>query len=199
MAATAKSPAKITPSSEREGNQRELDEAAPFALAIGDVEGIDDRLHAGIGAPQGEREAEQEGEAERAATGRRDAFHLLLDRSHRIRWDDLGKKRHGFIDRSRIGEQAVDRDEGTDRREDREQAVKDDARRHREHSVLVDLLVGAPEDVPPADPRNLPGVAERRVPAPAQGLAPNSSAGQASAAFCGVPAGTAFSSGRGIA
>ena len=49
---------------EGEGAEVELDEAALLLLAIGDVESIKDRLHSGIGAPQRDRKAEEEGEAQ---------------------------------------------------------------------------------------------------------------------------------------
>jgi hypothetical protein len=47
-----------------EGERIELDETALFALVIDHVQSIDHRLDAGIGAPERQHNAEQEGEAE---------------------------------------------------------------------------------------------------------------------------------------
>ena len=70
---------------EGEGQQVQRDEAALLLLVIDDVEGIEDGLHAGIGAPQRQHQAEDEAEAESAAALRGDAVDLLADDVERRR------------------------------------------------------------------------------------------------------------------
>src|SRR6185436_15379250 len=64
---------------EGEGQQVQRDEAPLLLLVIDDVEGIEDGLHAGIGAPQRQPQAEDKAEAESAAALGGDADHLLAD------------------------------------------------------------------------------------------------------------------------
>src|SRR3712207_8698567 len=52
-------------SSDLEGAEVECDEAALLLLAIGDVQSVKDRLHAGVGAPQRDGKAEEERSEER--------------------------------------------------------------------------------------------------------------------------------------
>ena len=56
-----------------------LHEAALLLLVVDDVERVDDRLHAGIGAPQRQHEAEDEADAEGAVALGGDADDLLTD------------------------------------------------------------------------------------------------------------------------
>src|SRR3954454_24862245 len=62
-----------------------------------------------------------------------------------------------LLDGGGIGEQAVDRDQGRKGGEEREQAIEGDTSSDRQDAILVDLLVGAPEDVLPALGRDLVG------------------------------------------
>ena len=66
---------------EREGERDEVepDEAALLVLVVDDVERVEDRLHAGVGAPQRDGKAEHEAEAERAVALGSDPGDLLLD------------------------------------------------------------------------------------------------------------------------
>ena len=66
---------------EREGqrDQIELDEAALLILVVDDVERIEDRLHAGIGAPQRKAEADHERERQLAVAVAGDARDLIAD------------------------------------------------------------------------------------------------------------------------
>ena len=57
----------------------ELDEAALLVLVVDDVERVEDRLHAGIRAPQREAEAHDERERQLAVIVARDAHDLIAD------------------------------------------------------------------------------------------------------------------------
>ena len=66
--------------------------------------------------------------------------------------NDVGDEREMVGDRRRVGEERVDRDAGGDRREQRDQRIEHDAGGERHQPVLLDLMVGADEDVLPAAP-----------------------------------------------
>ena len=152
---------------ERKGkrNQVELDEAAFLALLIDDVEGVDHGLDASIGAPQRQREAEQQSEAELiVALGEQPADLLLDELDTAFRHDAREQKQVGADGRG-LGEQAVARHQRGDGRKYREQAEEHHAGGNREQPVLAGALVSPPQDVFPASPRDLPR--RRRVPAAA--------------------------------
>ena len=132
------------PERERQRLEVQLEEAALLLLVIDDVERVEDRLHAGIRAPQRQREADDEAEAERAVALGGDALDLLADDVHRPARQHAREGIEMVLDRRGIGEQAVDRDEGRDRREDREQSIEGHARRHGHDPVLPELLVDSP-------------------------------------------------------
>ena len=80
---------------------------------------------------------------------------LLADDVERAAGQDARQGVEVILDRRRIGEEAVDGDEGGDRREDGEQGIIGHAGRHRHDPVLAELLIGAPQDVLPAASRDL--------------------------------------------
>ena len=61
-----------------------------------------------------------------------------------------------FVDSTAFREQGVARDQGGDRGEERQQAVKYDAGGHGEKPVVVHLLIGPKQDILPSLPRDLP-------------------------------------------
>jgi hypothetical protein len=75
-------------------------------------------------------------------------------------------RRQMFADCRGFSEQTIERDQGRDCGKQGEQPVKDHAGCYRQEAVFSDALVGPPQDVFPAPPRNLP----RRggMPAPAR-------------------------------
>jgi hypothetical protein len=80
---------------------------------------------------------------------------LLAEDIERRRWKNAGREVDMLADRSGVGEQSVERYERCERRKDGEQSEEYDATGNREQAVLVDLLVGAPGDVFPADEGNV--------------------------------------------
>src|SRR6188508_652677 len=60
------------------------------------------------------------------------------------------------VDRGRICEQSIERDNGCDGGKDRKQRVEDHACRYSNKPIILDFGIGAPENVLPASPRDLP-------------------------------------------
>ena len=143
--------------------QVQLDEAAFLALLIDHVKRVDDGLHAGIGAPDRERQAEQEARAEsRRALGQHPRDLVLHDLERALGQHQCERLQIGADGRG-IGEQAVGGDQRSDRRKHREQAEEHHAGGGGEQAVVGGALVGAPQDVFPAGPRYPPRMG--RVPA----------------------------------
>ena len=115
---------------EEQRDHVEPDEAALLVLVVDDVERVEDRLHAGIGAPQRNAEPEEKAEGEPAVALGRDARDLLApgDRASRP-----GRCRTAIdkmlADRADIGEQRVGRNAGGDRRKQGDQANRTRRRR----------------------------------------------------------------------
>ena len=95
---------------DREGQRDRVqpDEAALFTLLIGDVEGIEDGFDAGIGAPDREHEAKQEGDTKRRTAVRHDARHLVLDDLERTLGQHHRERLQVGTDCRGIGEQAIE-------------------------------------------------------------------------------------------
>ena len=74
-------------------------------------------------------------EAQRAAALGGDPLDLVGDDLHAAAGDDAGQRRQVVVDRRRVGEQPVDRDQRAERREQRQQGVEGDAGRLRHHPV----------------------------------------------------------------
>src|SRR5689334_2824971 len=55
-----------------------------------------------------------------------------------------------------FGEQAIKGDQSSDRGKEGEQAIKNHARSHGQEPIFPDALIGSPQDVFPASPRDLP-------------------------------------------
>ena len=135
----------------------ELEEAAFFLFLVDDVERVHDGLHTGIGAPQRDHKSEEESKSELGAAPRREAAYLLAQDVDRALRQNTRGERKLITDNGGTGEQAIERDERRDRREDREQTVEYDARSHRQQPVLADLLIGPPKNIFPTPPGYLPG------------------------------------------
>jgi hypothetical protein len=82
------------------------------------------------------------------------ALHLLADDVDRATGHQPCERCQMIVDRPRIGEQAVERDERGDGREQGEQRVERHPGSHREDAVAADLLVDAPSDIHPSLGRN---------------------------------------------
>ena len=113
------------------------------------VERVDDRLDAGIGAPEREGEAEQKRAAQRGiALGEHPGDLVLHDLERTVRQHQRQRLQVGADGRG-IGEQPVERNQRRHRREYREQSEEHDATGGGEHAVVVEALPGAPENIFP--------------------------------------------------
>ena len=140
---------------ERQRQQVQFDKTALLALLIDDVEGVDHRLDPGIGAPQRQREAEQEGKAERGVALGQHARDLVLHDLERALRQHQRQRLQIVADGRGVGEQAVARDQRGNGRKYREQPEEHHACGNRQQPVLAGALIGAPQDVLPAFPRDL--------------------------------------------
>ena len=140
---------------ERQREQVQADETALFPLLIDDVEGVDHRLDAGIGAPDREPEAEQEGRAKRGVALVEHPRDLVLhDLERALRQHQRQRLQIGADGRG-IGEQAVAGDQRGDRRKHREQAEEHHAGGGGEQAVFAGPHIGAPQNILPAGPGDL--------------------------------------------
>src|SRR5215207_723181 len=64
--------------------------------------------------------------------------------------------------RTRVGEEPIERDEGGNAGEERQECIERDGRCNREHPILADLMVNAPENVLPPLDRHLAWLFGRR-------------------------------------
>ena len=120
-----------------------------------DVERVEDRLHAAVGAPQRDQDADHRGEPERAAALLREPLHLPTDDVDGPVRQDSAQVGEVRVDRARVRDRAVDGDQRGDGREQGEDGVEGHARRHEQQAVLVELPVEAQRDVLPALGRDL--------------------------------------------
>ena len=150
---------------EKQGDEVELHEASLFLLVEDDVERVDDRLHSGVGAPEGDDKSGHEAETEPGVAFRRDLRDLLVEDLDRAGGKNARGERKMRIDRRSVGDQAIERDEGGDGGEDRQERIKDDARRDGEQPVVVETRIDPAENVLPAPPGDSPG--RGRAPPPA--------------------------------
>ncbi len=96
----------------------------------------------------------------------RPAMRVISSRRGRARRrNDIGGEREMVGDRGRVGKERIDRHARGDGREQRDQRIEHDAGGEREQPVVLDLVVGADEDVLPAAPGDMHG--RRRLAAPA--------------------------------
>ena len=156
----------------RNGGKREcqrdeikLDKAAFLFLVIDHVERVHDGLHPGIRAPECKPQAEDKSETEFCPSLGSKPVHLILKDLERITRQHPSYRREVVVDRRWAGKQSVQRHQCGDARKQGEQAVKDHACCDGEQTVIVDPLVGPPENILPPRPRNAPR--RRGVTAPA--------------------------------
>ncbi len=142
---------------ERQALQGQLHIGAPLGLVVGDVEAVDQRLHAGIGAPQRQHQADHEGQAQRRPARLGNQDHLLADKDHRVARRDPGHGHDLGLGVVHVGEQPVERHERRQPREGGQQREEGHPAGHRGQPVAVELAPGAPEDVAPALGRDLLG------------------------------------------
>ena len=145
-----------------EGQRQQVqpEEAALLALVVDHVQGLDHRLDAGIGAPDARAPRPNRKVAPSAVSplaSTRAIWSCTIWNEpcgqHQCQRLQIGADGGG------IGEQSVGRHQRRDGRKYREQPEEHDAGGGREQAVVVDLLIGAPQDVLPAGPGNLEGVA----------------------------------------
>ena len=90
--------------------------------------------------------------AKRARRLRGDAPDLLANDIERAGGQDARELGEMVAHRTRVGEKPIERDEGGNAGEERQECIERDARGNREHPILADLLVNSPENVlPPFD------------------------------------------------
>src|SRR5262245_31407744 len=140
---------------EEERNQIEPNDAALFFFVVDDVERVEDRLHAGIGAPQRDGKSKQEAEREPAVALGRDAGDLGTHDVERIGGDDVGGDLEVIADGGRVGKQGIGRHSGGDTGKQGDQRIERDPGGKREQPVLLDLPIGADKNILPAGPWNL--------------------------------------------
>jgi hypothetical protein len=148
---------------EAERDHVEPDEAALFVFVVNDIQRIEDRLHAGVRAPERETEADYEGEGQFSIAVRGDTNDLLTDQVVGAGRQQAGDKAEMRADRACLREQPVERHQRGDRRHDGEHGVKRHAGSNQQQPIRGNLLVRAPQDVLPSAPRD----AQRRRGLPA--------------------------------
>jgi len=137
------------------------EESSLLPLAVDDVEGIEQRLHRGVGAPKGNPKSDDEGRAESPASFRRNPRELVPDDVDGATWKNSRELIEMPGDGGRIGEQAVDRDQGRERGKDRQQAVVGHSCREGQYAVLGNVRIDAQQNVLPSARRDLGGRARQ--------------------------------------
>uniref|UniRef100_A0A0N4ZD58 LigA n=1 Tax=Parastrongyloides trichosuri TaxID=131310 RepID=A0A0N4ZD58_PARTI len=143
---------------------------APLDLVIGEVQAVEEGLDPPIGRPQRQQQGPDQGEGQLAGGIARQARHLCPEKLSHIR-------RQHFIEEAelppgvrRIGEQAVDGDEGAQRREQGQQQEEGHAPGDETDAVAEIAHDGAPQDVDPALVRNLQRALGQATPAGVVGV-----------------------------
>src|SRR5215470_2282605 len=92
-----------SPDREQKRHDIESYKAARFIRIMDDVECIENRLHASVGAPQRKAETEEKSEGQLAVALCGDAGDFVADDVERTRGNNTNKKRKMIADRVRIG------------------------------------------------------------------------------------------------
>ncbi len=127
------------------------------SLIIDHIERVDDRLHAGIRAPKRDRKSRYECKSKCSVAIRDNARDLFAHDIERCGRQDARGPCEMIVERRGVGEQAIKRNESRNRGKNREQPEKHDAARDRQQTVFLDLLIGAPQNILPAEPRDRKG------------------------------------------
>ncbi len=136
----------------RHGHHEEAEEAALLVLVIGDVEGVEEGLHAVVGAPERQEEPHREAEAERIGPGPREAGQFLVEEVDHGGREEAAQILQVLLDRDRIGDEAVEGDESRERGEKRQHDEEGGAGRDGADTVVGNLVLDPVEDVlPPQD------------------------------------------------
>jgi hypothetical protein len=136
--------------------RRKLHEAALFLLVVDDVERVDDRLHAGVGAPQRDREPCNESKSEFGVAFSRQPRDLFMKDVDRAGGKNARSQRKMGVDRRSVGDQSIKRDERRNGGKDRQQGEKDNAARDGEQPIVIQARIDAPENILPPGPGDLP-------------------------------------------
>ena len=143
-------PAEDAGEREGEGAQIELKQRAPLRFLIGDVERGEESLRAGRGAPEGEREADEQAPAQRLAGGLDKPANLLDDDVIGLRRQHVGEHAELLLDRGGICRKAIKSDQRGERGKDGEQRKEGAA--GGDHREIVAAALGPHPlgDLPPA-------------------------------------------------
>ena len=140
---------------QRDGIQ--FDKASLFFLVVDDIQGVEDSLHARVGAPEGNEETDDEAEAQRPLPLAGDPLHLIADDLDSSSRENTRERIQMLLDRTRIREEAIHGDERGDGGENTQQRVIGHPGRDSQDFILADLLVSPPQNVFPAAGRDLLG------------------------------------------
>ena len=140
---------------EKQRDQVDPDEATLLLFIVDDVERVEDRLHAGIGAPQRDAQPQEKAEGEPSVALGRDAGDLVAQDVESTGGHDISGNREMLADGGDIGKERVGRDPGGNGRKEGDQRIERHAGRERQQAVVEDFAIGANEDVLPAAPGDL--------------------------------------------
>ena len=137
-----------------EGGEVEAHEAAGLVLLVGDVQGLEQRLHPRGGAIECQQQRQGRTPAELGGAGRGHGVRLDVEQVDRLLGHHRAQRADLLLDDRRIGHQAVDRHQRGDRREQRQQGVERAAGGNDRHIVLADLAPDPLQHLEPAAGRN---------------------------------------------
>jgi hypothetical protein len=128
-----------------------------FFFAIDHIEGVKKSLHAGICAPQRDRDSENQGKTQLASRLRGQAGKLVAYDFGRSARQYTGQIVEMLANARRVGKEAVDRNKGRNAWKDGQENEESHTGRNRDDPVLRYIVVDAPKDVLPAPERNVRG------------------------------------------
>src|SRR5205807_9144507 len=128
-------------------DQIQLDEAALLILVVNHIQRIEDRLYAGVRTPQRNAKTDYEGEGELAVIVAGDARDLIADQFVGARGHHARDETEVRVDRARLREQAVERNQRGDGGHDGQHGVEGHSGCSKQQAVLPDVLVDPPENV----------------------------------------------------
>src|SRR4029077_13677356 len=116
----------------------------------------DDRLHAGVGAPERDGKSGYKSKTELCFAFCRKSCDLFVKNVDRAGGKNACGQRKMGSNRRGVRDQSVERDERRNRGKDRQQRKEDDSSRNSKQPVVIHARIDAPEDIGPPRPGNLP-------------------------------------------